>query len=340
MRIFQPTKLKENNNLKETDSLVRAIRLTQIQHFLHSNPAGLTSKELAELCGVCMRTIQRDIQSLETDLKIPLTQNGDRYGITKGYILPPVSFSLYEAMAIFLACRLALRQTDENNPHIEKALTKISSVLPSPLAVQLKGSANSIGDKQENLEFIRNFEKIAIAWTTQRQVKMKYQSLESEGVKEWFLEPYFVDMTGVGFSVYVIGHAVREGKEGIITFKLERMKDLEVLNTRFEIPPEISIGKLLASSWGIFTGEATNIVLKFSLHVTRRVKESVWHISQSIEDTPDGGCLLFLQVNSALEITPWIRSWGPDVEVIEPITLRDEFKKWADQLNKIYNKSV
>ena len=232
--------------MKDNDSLARAVRLSQIQHFLHSNPSGLTSKELSDLCGVCMRTIQRDIQSLETDLKIPLTQNGDRYGITEGYILPPVSFSLYEAMVIFLACRLALRQTDENNPHIEKALTKISSVLPSPLAIRLKESASSVGDKKEDLEFIRNFEKIAIAWTTQRQVRMKYQSLESDGVKEWLLEPYFVDMTGVGFSVYIIGHAVREGKEGIITFKLERIRNLEVLNKRFEIPPVINIGKLLA----------------------------------------------------------------------------------------------
>ncbi len=326
--------------MKDKDSLARAVRLSQIQHFLHSNPSGLTSKELADLCGVCMRTIQRDIQSLETDLKIPLTQNGDRYGITEGYILPPVSLSLYEAMAIFLACRLVLHQTDENNPHIEKALTKISSVLPSPLATQLKESANSIGGKKEDLEFIRNFEKIAIAWTTQRQVRMEYQSLESDGTKKWLLEPYFVDMTGIGFSVYVIGHAVREGKEGIITFKLERIRNLEVLNKRFEIPPDLNIRKLLASSWGIFTGDAISIVLKFSPHVTRRVKESVWHISQLIEDTPDGGCLLSLQVNSTLEITPWIRSWGPDVEVIEPITLRDEFKQWASELNTIYNRSA
>ena len=326
--------------MEDKDSLTRAVRLSQIQHFLHSNPSGLTSKELADLCGVCMRTIQRDIQSLDTDLKIPLTQNGDRYGITEGYILPPVSFSLYEAMVIFLACRLALRQTDENNPHIEKALTKISSVLPSPLAIRLKESASSVSDKKEDLEFIRNFEKVAIAWTTQRQVRMKYQSLESDRLKEWLLEPYFVDMTGVGFSVYVIGHAIREGKEGIITFKLERMKDLAVLDKRFEIPHEISIGKLLASSWGIFTGEAINIVLKFSPHVTRRVKESVWHISQLIEDTPDGGCLLSLGVNSTLEITPWIRSWGPDVEVMEPSELREQFKNWAKQLYAIYQPDV
>lgn len=326
--------------MKDTDSLARAVRLTQIQHFLHSNPDGLTSKELAELCGVCMRTIQRDIQSLETDLKIPLTQNGDRYGITEGYILPPVSFSLYEAMVIFLACRLTLRQTDENNPHIEKALTKMSSVLPSHLTRQLIESASSIGDKREDPAFIRNFERTAIAWTTQRQMRMKYQSLESDDLKEWLVDPYFVDMTGVGYSIYVIGHAVREGKEGIITFKLERMKEVEVLNKRFDIPPDVNISKLLASSWGIFTGDAVSITLKFSPRVTRRVKESVWHSSQVIEDIPDGGCLLKMEVNSTLEITPWIRSWGPDVEVIEPVTLREEFRKWAYHLHKIYLKTI
>jgi predicted DNA-binding transcriptional regulator YafY len=322
--------------LKDTDSLARAVRLTQIQHFLHSNPAGLTSKELADLCGVCMRTIQRDIQSLGTDLKIPLTQNGDRYGITEGYILPPVSFSLYEAMVIFLACRLALRQTDENNPHIEKALTKISSVLPSPITRQLKESARDIGGKREDPDFIRNFERTAIAWTTRRQMKIKYRSLESDDVKDWLLEPYFVDMTGVGYSIYVIGHAVREGKEGIITFKLERMQNIDVLDKRFEIPPDLNMGKLLSDSWGIFTGEGIGITLKFSPRVTRRVKESVWHTSQSIEDFPDGGCVLKIQVNSTLEITPWIRSWGPDVEVIAPATLRDEFKKWTRELSTIY----
>lgn len=324
--------------MKDNDSLARAVRLTQIQHFLHTNPTGLTSKELADLCGVCMRTIQRDIQSLGTDLKVPLTQNGDRYGITEGYILPPVSFSLYEAMVIFLACRLVLRQTDENNPHIEKALTKISSVLPSPLTRQLKESAISIGDKKEDPAFIRNFERTAIAWTTQRQMRMKYQSFGSDDVKEWLLEPYFVDMTGVGYSVYIIGHAAREGKEGIITFKLERMKDVEVLNKRFEIPSDLNIGKLLASSWGIFTGEGVGITLKFSPRVTRRVKESVWHTSQSIEDFPDGGCLVTMQVNSTLEITPWIRGWGADVEVLEPASLRDDFKRWSKQLYSTYSK--
>jgi predicted DNA-binding transcriptional regulator YafY len=114
--------------LKHGTSIPRSIRLAQLQHLLHKNPKGLTSHELARLCGVCVRTIQRDLLDLQTDLNVPITQNGNRYGILGSYTLPPVFFSLYEAMALFLASRLALRQTDENNPHMQQALANEDSL--------------------------------------------------------------------------------------------------------------------------------------------------------------------------------------------------------------------
>jgi predicted DNA-binding transcriptional regulator YafY len=167
-------------------------------------------------------------------------------------------------------------------------------------------------------------------------MKIHYLSLGSDQTKEWLLEPYFVEMTGVGYSIYVVGHAVREGKEGIITFKLDRVKSAEVLETNFEIPQGLDIEKQLSSSWGIIWGEDTEIKLRFSYRVTRRVKECVWHPSQVIEDLPDGGCVMTLQVGSLLEVTPWIRSWGPDIEVLEPMELRNEFREWAAQLREVY----
>lgn len=322
--------------MRESDALAKAIRLTQIQHHLHSNPRGITTRELAKLCGVCIRTIQRDILALQSGLGLPVSQDGDRYFLTGTYFLPPVSFSLYEAMAIFLACRLATRQTDENNPHIESAVDRISTVLPAPLAPQLKEMAGSVAAKRNAPEFVTAFENTALAWTTQRRMRMRYRSAESPSYKEWLLDPYFVDMTGTGYSIYVTGHGVRKGKDGIFTFKLERMAATEITDECFEVPPDLDYQAMMASSWGIFTGEAIPITLKFSPAVTRRVRESVWHPSQTIQDTPDGGCLLKLQVNSTVEISPWIRGWGADVEVLEPETLRSEMKDTARQLGKIY----
>lgn len=326
--------------MKNSTSIPRSIRLARLQHLLHKNPKGLTSLELAELSGVCVRTIQRDLLDLQSDLGVPITQNGNLYGILGSYTLPPIFFSLYEAMALFLVSRLALRQTDENNPHMQQALIKVSDVLPSPVAERLKAGIETIAGKQVNPHFIKIFESVAIAWITQRQLKIEYLSLGSETTKEWVVDPYFVEMTGVGYSMYIIGHAVRIGKEGIITFKLDRINNAEVLDTTFEIPPEFDIDGLLSSSWGVMWGDETKIKLRFSPHVTRRVKESVWHPSQVIEDLPNGGCLLTLQVGSPLEIAPWIRGWGPDVEVLEPEPLRLEFKAWAQQLFVLYHREI
>jgi len=243
---------------------------------------------------------------------------------------------LYEAMALFLASRLTLRQTDENNPHMQQALVKVAEILQSPVGDRLKSGIESIESKPMNHGFLKIFKSVALAWITQRQLKMDYLSLGSEKTKQWILNPYFVEMTGIGYSMYVIGQASREGKEGIITFKLDRIRNAEVLKTIFEIPKEFEIEKLLSASWGIIWGDETTIVLGFSPRVTRRVKESIWHPSQSIKDRTDGGCNMTLRVGSTLEISPWIRSWGPDVEVLEPEELRKEFSVYAKKLAQMY----
>ncbi len=328
------------NKMESEGSLTRAIRLARIPQYLQSNPKGLSTKELSALCGVCCRTIQRDMNALQSNLKLPIAQEGSRYVLFGDYILPPISFSLYESVALFLASRLAVRQTDESNPHLITALSKMARVLPYPLDEKVQLSVTLLGKKKSKPRYINTYEQIAFAWMAQRRVVIDYHSLQSNECRRWLLEPYFMEMTGVGYSSYVIGHAVREGKEGIFTFKLERIIKARLMDENFEIPSNVHIEKLLSTSWGVIWGDDIEVILKFSPKVTRRVKESTWHPSQVITDLPEGGCRLKLKVGSLLEITPWIRSWGPDVEVIEPITLRNEFKKWADQLNKIYNKSV
>lgn len=319
-------------------SLARSTRLAQIQHLLHKNPRGLTTGELSKLCAVCVRTIQRDILTLQTDPGVPLIQNGDRYGILESYVLPPVSLSLYEAMALFLASRLALRQTDKNNPHIQTALGKISSVLVSELGQRLRTSIEIIAGRPTGSEYVRIFEQVAIAWSTQRCLRIQYQSLKRDDAREWLLEPYFVEMTGVGFSVYVIGHARSGEREGTVTFKLDRIREAELLEDCFEIPEGLSLDKMLGSSRGVVWGEETEVKLRFSPEVTRRVKESVWHPSQVIEDLPDGACTLTVRVGSTMEMTPWIRGWGPDAEVLEPEHLRVEFAQYARKLDELYRR--
>lgn len=324
--------------MKTGRGLDRAIRLARIQHLLHKNARGLTTREMALLCGVSVRTIERDVLSLQSELGVPLTKRGDRYGILDSYLLPPIAFTLYETMALTLAARLVLRQTDEANPHTESALHKLAGMLPPGACDYLKESAKTLRKKPLDPDYLRVFEQVAIAWCTQRRLRIHYQSLKSDEVREWLVEPYFVDMTGAGFSTYMIGQASREGRSGLITFKLDRIRKAEILEEGFEVPATMDLDRLLQSSWGIMVGEEeTRVWLRFSPGVTRRVKESIWHPSQVIEDLPDGGCLMTVRIAHTLEMTPWIRSWGADVEVLEPPELRENFREWASRLHEMYS---
>ncbi|MBI2850843.1 MAG: WYL domain-containing protein [Chloroflexi bacterium] len=239
-------------------SFGRSLRLAKIQYALHKNSDGLTSRELSELCGVTVRTIQRDLLDLQSYLGVPLTQAGDRYGIIREYALPPVVFSAYEATALFLACRLALRLADEGNPHIRKALDKISTVMPQELAGRLR---LGIGCGEDTIapDFGKVFEAVSLAWITQRQIKIHYLPLTSDKLMELLLEPYFVEMTGAGRSTYVIGHAVKEGMEGILSFSLDRIKNAEVLPSSFEAPSEKELEQILLSAWGTMWREHTEV---------------------------------------------------------------------------------
>ncbi|NLG48935.1 MAG: WYL domain-containing protein, partial [Chloroflexi bacterium] len=105
----------------------------------------------------------------------------------------------------------------------------------------------------------------------------------------------------------------------------------------YEIPETFDGPGLLRSAWGIQFGEQTeDVALRFVPGVTRRVKESVWHPSQTVEDTPDGGCLLRMQVANPTEMVYWIRGWGPQVKVLEPAWLREQMAREAREVARIY----
>ena len=79
-----------------------------------------------------------------------------------------------------------------------------------------------------------------------------------------------------------------------------------------------------------------DIVLDFEPKVVQRVKESVWHPQQVLQELPGGRLRLTLRLNSTLEIAPWILSWGPYVKVINPPELRDSIADTARRMAANY----
>ena len=80
---------------------------------------------------------------------------------------------------------------------------------------------------------------------------------------------------------------------------------------------------LFEGRFGIYqetNAHATDVVLIFAdipwLH--RYFTERTWHSNQVFEQLPDGRLKITFRVGSMIEVLPWIRSFGNDVEVIAP----------------------
>jgi len=95
---------------------------------------------------------------------------------------------------------------------------------------------------------------------------------------------------------------------------------------------------LLKHAWGIWFGDKDPVLvrLRFSPAVTRRVRESIWHPLESVEDTEDGGCLWSAEVAEPREMLPWVRGWGADCEVLEPKELREALEKEVRKMARVY----
>lgn len=288
-------------------------RLHRLSHLLYRHPKGLTVREMAQMCNVTPRTIQRDLKALEA-AEVPIWQDDEgekpRYGIIEGYFLPPLRLTLNDAAALYLAARLLSRNTDVHNPHVVSGISHLAAVLPEPMGNSLQLAVQEMARRKVDVDYRDVFETLTLGWATGRQVRLNYLSPRRESAREYTIEPYFIE-PGERGNVYVVG---RTDSDALLTFKLDRIRQATLLEETFEPPQDSYPSQLLVNSWGILFGdEVQEVVLRFPPEVARRVDETIWHSTQRLEEADDGGRILRMWISGTLEIEPWIRTWGSAV---------------------------
>ncbi|AKD05394.1 YafY family protein [Pontibacter korlensis] len=113
------------------DILNRFDRIVAILIHLQSGHV-VKAQELADRFEVSLRTIYRDVRSLEA-AGVPITgEAGVGYALVEGYRLPPVLFTPEEAASFVAAEKLMQKFSDRAlGAHYEAAMYKIKSVLKS-----------------------------------------------------------------------------------------------------------------------------------------------------------------------------------------------------------------
>ncbi|WP_058465673.1 helix-turn-helix transcriptional regulator [Legionella cincinnatiensis] len=158
----------------------RTERLFDLIQILRRHRLSVSGKSLAEELGISLRTLYRDIVTLQS-LGAPIAgEPGIGYVLKPGFILPPLMFSDDEIEAMVLGARWVAQRADTQLKFAaQNVLAKISAILPNELKCQLETSGLLVPpgkcaeSKDMDLILIRK------AIRLERKVELNYQDLQN-----------------------------------------------------------------------------------------------------------------------------------------------------------------
>ncbi|MBI3170531.1 MAG: YafY family transcriptional regulator, partial [Chloroflexi bacterium] len=208
-----------------TNTATRLITLI----FLLQNQPNQKASELAEKLGVSLRTVHRYFEMLD-EMGIPVYSERGPYGgfsLVRGYKMPPLVFTLEEAVAVALGTGLVQELWgDLYRESAHGALAKLENLLPEEQTREVawaRGSLAATGMHRADLKMqTPALEKLRRAIREHRSVTILYQTSQVPHAAERGLDPYaLVHRWGWW---YVIGfcHVHKE----IRTFRVDRIAEV------------------------------------------------------------------------------------------------------------------
>ncbi len=210
----------------------RLARLTALLTQLQSGKL-VTARAMAERHGVSLRTIYRDIRTLERSGVPIVTEEGKGYSLVEGFRLPPVMFTEAEANALITAENLlAVNKDNSLTTAYRAAITKIKAVLPAAalkrsqlLADRLLTRDNPGGKTTSDLLI-----RFQTAITNRRLVSIDYNSYADQ-LTERKIEPFALYTTEGNW----IGIAFCRLRNDFRAFRLDRIAAFREQNQVFEV---------------------------------------------------------------------------------------------------------
>ena len=298
----------------------------------------LRAEDLAAIFEVSKRTIYRDIQAL-CEAGVPVVAvTGQGYSLLEGYFLPPVSFSPHEALLLILGSEVMAQNFDaQYRTAARSARRKIEAVLPEALHEQVGALQNQISfvaassaDSPVSHDYLPQLRQAILE---RRTVRLSYHQRFPEAgesphsIRE--VDPYRLVHRANAWYLSAYCHLRQEMRH----FRLDRIEQLELLPQTFidSSPPEADQPQ---------STTPRNLIIRalFDGVAARWLQEArSFYIVEEIET--EAGVLVTLAVRQEQEVLPWLLSWGSQVRVLEPESLRRKLAEEAARMAQIYQET-
>ena len=215
----------------------RAQRLLELIQILRSHRFPVSGEQLASELGISLRTLYRDIVTLQAQGANIVGEAGVGYVLQPGFMLPPLMFTEDEIEAIVLGSRWVANRADERlGDSAASALSKIAAVLPPALRKELDDSGLLIGPaKPPHHEQI---DVHAIRQCIRQQSKLLIHYIDQhDAVSQRIVWPFALGY----FDQFRIMVAWCELREGYRHFRTDRISRHEVLQENYARPRQVML---------------------------------------------------------------------------------------------------
>lgn len=200
------------------------------------------------------------------------------------------------------------------------------------LILKLRNQVGLLGERPEDViafeqvvaEGVSFLTPIYKAIVQKRPLSVAYHPFDFKEPIVCVYHPYFLKEFNNRW--YAITHnATHQRTESIA---LDRIVSLEVLtDVPYRLNEDRNLGAYYADLIGVtrpYNSVVERIVLRFKPFRAKYVKSKKWHSSQEIISDTEGSCDIGFQLIVNKELIARILEFGDDVQVIEPLYLREE----------------
>lgn len=166
-------------------------------------------------------------------------------------------------------------------------------------------------------------------------INIEYQKFNSDEVKTHTIYPYLLKEYRNRW--YLIG--MNHKNEYINTFGLDRIDYIEKSNKKFKFHKTFSPKTYFKHAFGIttFMGEAEEVILSFNKFQKNYIITQELHESQKIISDTEDELIISLKVGITVELIMTIMSFGENVKVVSPKSLKETVKTKLENSLKSYS---
>lgn len=305
-----------------------ATRLITLILMLQRQP-GQKAADIASQLSVSVRTLHRYFAMLD-EMGVPVYAERGRYGgfsLVRGYKLPPLVFTLEEAVAVSLGTSVIREMWGQlYDEAAQGALVKLENVLPDEQRREMGWAKRSLivtGMNRADIELLApQLVKLRKAVRDHCRVRMNYSSQNNPRGEQRELDPYALIFRAGWW--YVIGYC--HLRQALRYFRVDRITELELTGQTFPAPVDFDVKAYLAQMGQDVPQIKVRMCFTAQFAHLAVLGRDYW---ETMDPQPDGTVIVTFNAPDVYAAASNALAYSPAVKVLEPPEVRQTVLEWA-----------